>query len=452
MAKKVLNKAREISDAKIQFVSLVDAAANKRKFLTVKAENGEPRFMNYGRILKADSETHYITGVVYEPLTEDTDGEFMTAEEIRKAAYWYAKNGDKVDVQHNFEPNENCTVVENWVAKCDFELNGQSVKEGTWLMTVEVIDDELWSKVEKGEITGFSMGGICTYNEEDVDLDNINKASDDEKQGFLAKMAEFLGIEPVQKGAVADKYAEYMLNGGFWDAFDALSSSLRSWDYRSESYVYETDEDKIAEALEEFGEIITALLTNTKSLTKAITPDGPVEKAGKKISGKNKDALQAIYDSLGSFIKELSDAEEDNSVSKSETINEAANKEDEKVTKSEAEQIVAKAVAAAIAKSTEPSDSQEQDAPGKEAPAETVEKSTQEITPELLEQMVADAVAKAQKPQEEQVTMAQLEEMVSKAVSEAVEPIAKASRLPSGLNSDGVVEKSETTHYLHGIL
>ena len=69
-------KSYEISDAKIMFVSLVDKAANKHKFLITKSQGNEADFQTYGRILKADS--HYVTGIVYEPMTEDTDGNYMT--------------------------------------------------------------------------------------------------------------------------------------------------------------------------------------------------------------------------------------------------------------------------------------------------------------------------------------------------------------------------------------
>jgi hypothetical protein len=98
-----IEKAIEISDAKIHFVSLVDKAANRRQFLITKAEGGQAHFATLGKILKVDEQTHYVTGVVYEPLVEDAHGNFMTEEEIRKAAYWFAKNGDKVDLQHSFE-------------------------------------------------------------------------------------------------------------------------------------------------------------------------------------------------------------------------------------------------------------------------------------------------------------------------------------------------------------
>lgn len=134
-------KAYAISDAKISFVSLVGKAANKHKFLIAKSEDGKANFTTYGNILKADSTAHLVTGIVYEPMVEDTDGNYMTEEEITKAAHWFAKNGNQVDLQHSFEPLKGAVVVESSVTKCDMELEGQSIKKGTWLMTVELQDE-----------------------------------------------------------------------------------------------------------------------------------------------------------------------------------------------------------------------------------------------------------------------------------------------------------------------
>lgn len=77
-------KAYAITDAKISFVSLVNKAANKKQFLITKSENGAARFSTYGRILKMDSDSHFVTGIVYEPMVEDTQGNYMTEEEITK--------------------------------------------------------------------------------------------------------------------------------------------------------------------------------------------------------------------------------------------------------------------------------------------------------------------------------------------------------------------------------
>lgn len=77
-------KSYAISDAKITFVSLVDKAANKHEFLITKAADGQADFQSFGRIIKSDTESHYVTGIVYEPMVEDTDGNYMTEEEITR--------------------------------------------------------------------------------------------------------------------------------------------------------------------------------------------------------------------------------------------------------------------------------------------------------------------------------------------------------------------------------
>lgn len=433
MGREQIGKAREIFDAKIQFVSLVDAAANKRKFLMTKAKDGTCSFVNYGRILKADSESHYVTGIVYEPMTEDTDGEFMTAEEIRKAAYYYVKNFENVDIQHSFEPEKNVSVVESWIAKADFSLGGQDVKEGTWLMTVEVNDDDLWEKIQKEEITGFSMGGICMSSEEETDLAEIekNEVQQDENKGLLTKFAEFLGIKVVEKGAVAEMYAAQARDNNFWAAMDAMRSALRRYDGYSETYVYETDEAKIKEALEDFGNIINGILTGSQPVAKAIEGPEKAEKAAPQEETPGSDNTQE-------------------SITK---------KEDEEVNKAQAEELIAKAIANALGKSADVAEEQPAEQPT-ETPAapENVEKAedqeakAEEITPDLIEKMVGEAIAKAQQPEEPKMTMEEVQTLIAQEVEKAVAPIRKANHLPSNLNDENVVQKSEEPHYLHGIL
>lgn len=158
-----IKKAFEITDARIQFVSLVNKTANKKQFLIMKAEKGQANFSTCGRIVKIDEANHYITGIVYEPMAEDAHGNYMSEEEIIKAAYWFAKNGDSVDIQHSFTALKDAAVVENWVAKADFDIDGETIKKGTWLITVKVSDNEVWDAVQKGEITGFTgmMYRLC---------------------------------------------------------------------------------------------------------------------------------------------------------------------------------------------------------------------------------------------------------------------------------------------------
>lgn len=196
-----IKKAVEISEAKISFVSLVDKAANKRQFLITKAEAGEAQFSTYGKILKVDDNTHYITGIVYEPMVEDSHGNFMTEDAIKKAAYWFAENGDKVDLQHSFEEAKGINVVENYVAPCDMNINSTPIVKGSWIMTVKVSNEKVWKSVQNGEITGFSMGGIGKYSEEDINLNKSETTTEDakEKKSIFKKFAELLGSEIVEK-------------------------------------------------------------------------------------------------------------------------------------------------------------------------------------------------------------------------------------------------------------
>ncbi len=445
--KKDLQKAYEITDAKIQFVSLVDKAANKRQFLLKKEQSGKATFTTYGRIVKTDVENHYVTGIVYEPMEEDSHGNFMTEEEITKAAYWFAKNGDKVDLQHSFEPLDGATVVENWIAKADFEIDGEAIQKGTWLMTVEVTDESVWKGIEKGDITGFSMGGLGNYSEEDIELDNVSKQETKEKKGLLKQLAAALGVNVVEKGAMSELYEERSKGTLFWNAFNSLEEILYKYDNITGRWQYETNEDKVRECLEEFNQIITSILIGKESVIKAIQTNRPVEKAGKKISSKNKETLNGIYESLGAFLKEF-DEQEENESKKSKM-----DKEDKEVTKQDIEQIVSAAIEKAIGTSTQQSAIQKA-----QNSTEVVEKTegksatTTEITPESVEKMVEEAITKALEPQQEsQVTIEQVQEMITTAVTKAIDPVLKSKGLPSNLN--GSIEKSAgDTHYLHGIL
>ncbi len=441
-----VEKATEIKNARIQFVSLVDKAANKRQFLLKKANDGKASFTTYGRIVKTDTENHYVTGIVYEPMEEDSHGDYMTEDEITKAAYYFAKNGDKVDLQHSFEPLDGATVVENWITKADFKIDNEEIRKGTWLMTVEITDADIWDKIEKGEVTGFSMGGVGEYSEEDVDLNEVEKNANDkaDKKGLLTKLAAALGLNIVEKGAMAELYEKRSKGSLFWEAFNSLESTLRRWDCYTDEVQYETDEGKIRECLEDFNRIITDLLSGKESITKAIQTDRPVEKAGKKMSSKNRETLTGIYESLGTFLKEFDDQEEEQD----------ENKEEKEVTKQDVEQIVEAAIAKAVGSAQQDTVQQAQGGTGAVEKAGGKENTpSTEITPESIEKMVEAAIAKALAPQQEEpITADQVEEMIAAAVEKAIDPVLKSRGFPSNLNDSGVEKSADEQHYLYGIL
>lgn len=463
MTRKV-KKAKEITDARISFVSLVDKAANKRQFLIVKDEEGKAAFTTYGKIIKTDSESHFVTGVVYEPMVEDAHGNYMTADEIAKAAYWFAKNGNRVDLQHNFVSADGTAVVESWIAKSDSNIGGADIKEGTWLMTVEITDDDLWQSIENGEITGLSMGGLGVFSKEDTEL---SEASVKKSKGR------------VTKGAVADSYKQVNISSSFWNAFDALRNGLYSYNGYTGVYTYQTDESKIKEALEDFNGIITELLTDaSQSLTKSLfdckpTPEaGRIEKSGRTLSAKNRAALQNLYDDLGTFLADA-DAEKDkpggetgteedkqhdgeekgkkpgDDNSAETTKKTKTTKEGKTMTKSEAEKLVQDAIAKALGQQTE------------QTHAAVTKAEDEEITPDFVQKAVDAAIKKAlgqqeqeqKQEQEQQLTKADLEGFIEAIVKKSVAEVRGSRANPTNLNdASGIVQKSADQHYLHGIL
>ncbi len=426
-----IKKAFAISDAKIGFVSLVDKAANKTQFLIKKAENGSADFLSNGSILKCDAENHYITGIVYEPMTEDAHGNYMTEDEIRKAAYWFTKNGNQIDIQHEFQPIEGATVVESWIEKADCEIEGQPIKKGTWLMTVEISDNEdVWQAVEKGELTGFSMGGVGKYSEVDDDISQVEKSTEKETEhkSIFKRLAIALGFDVVEKGTVTEKFRQKTLSTLFWDAWYSLQETLCKYNYYTDRNEFETNEETIKSALEEFSNIILDVLTE-KNITKALLPsDNEIEKSGKKLSTKNRTTLQNAYDSLGALLAQT------------------AEKEEEEMDAKEIQKMIDDSIAKALnpqGVNTQPSGPEDDETP---------------ITGETVEKMVAAAIqkamgvdTKAENKENQAITSENLESVIDAAVQKAMEPILTAKGLPVNLNDVKEIEKSEEPHYMAGI-
>lgn len=454
--KNKVSKAYAISDAKIKFVSLVDKAANKKQFLITKSDNpGCANFQSFGKILKADAESHFVTGIVYEPMVEDSQGEYMTAEEITKAAHWFMKNDGDVDIQHCFEKANGVEVVESFVAKCDMEINGESIVEGTWIMTMEVTDSTIWDAIEKGDITGFSMGGTGTVSDEDVDLDtgDVEKS---EKKTLFQKLAKAFGYEVIEKGKLTDTYNSRVKSDNFYTAWGSLRDTLEGYTYDEKtgtySWGYSNDEEVIRQALTEFNEIVVGILAKdsvTKALSKA-AEEKPVEKAGKSISSKNMETLTGICNSLSEFISSFaSDEDDDDSecddVDKGSCKNNKTKKEESDMKKSEVESLVQDVVAKAMQPiieqveaitkgdgetSNNGAEGGSEAGSGEPAPTDT------DATPEDVSKAIDNAVAKAVDP-----------------IMKQLEAIRTSRALPSNLNGTPAdVNKSDDSHYLHGFI
>ncbi|WP_393965811.1 XkdF-like putative serine protease domain-containing protein [Exiguobacterium sp. S22-S28] len=185
---------REIKNLVVSHVSIVDKAANKRSFLLTKSEE-QPNVSRDMNILKQDASQQIAYGIVYEPLVKDAHDDYMTADEIEKAAHIFLKDYRQIDKQHDFTSQVG-DVIESYIAPADFELGGETVTKGTWVMAVKVAD-EVWTGIQKGEYTGFSLAGMGEV---------IEKAED--HKSFLAKVKDSVAEVLKDMGILPDEPGE----------------------------------------------------------------------------------------------------------------------------------------------------------------------------------------------------------------------------------------------------
>lgn len=115
----------------------------------------------YVPIAKASQEERTVTGVVLQPEVVDAQGDIMDKGVIRAAAHRFLAGYNtrtKPGLMHkDFKPR--FEIVESYLAPQELTINGKSVAEGSWIMTMKVLDDKVWDQIKKGKLTGFSIGG-----------------------------------------------------------------------------------------------------------------------------------------------------------------------------------------------------------------------------------------------------------------------------------------------------
>jgi len=109
-------------------------------------------------IKKTDEEFRRLEGVVYEPFVEDSQGDWMTDTEIRKAAYEFMAelNSQNVDTSHDDQ------VVDAFIAESYIAKDGDpNYSLGTWVVVIKVDDNDLWNSIVSGEYGGLSLAGTA---------------------------------------------------------------------------------------------------------------------------------------------------------------------------------------------------------------------------------------------------------------------------------------------------
>lgn len=112
----------------------------------------------FNRYFAKEEEKRLVYGIVLEPDTVDAQDDYISAEAIEKTAHNFMLNSQIIRDGHTKEGL--AKVVESMIAPIDFELMGQPIKKGSWVLVTKITDDMIWEGVKKGEYTGYSIGGV----------------------------------------------------------------------------------------------------------------------------------------------------------------------------------------------------------------------------------------------------------------------------------------------------
>lgn len=165
----------------VEFVSAVDTPAQSSEWLIAKnAEDptGEnhrwktevPVFVeksyadfDEAETSKDDGDRQIAFAPVLVPGEADKQGDVIPDHEIEKAAHGYLSNHRKVDADHDLFDGKG-TPVESWTLKRDMSFvkpdgnESRTYPKGTWIMGIK-FDDETWSRLKSGELSGLSIYG-----------------------------------------------------------------------------------------------------------------------------------------------------------------------------------------------------------------------------------------------------------------------------------------------------
>lgn len=108
-------------------------------------------------ITKTDKFNRIVKGIVYTANDIDTDGESISVEDVQKMAWDFLifRKEKNIDIQHDWQES-GCHVVESYFT----EKDDPNFPEYSWVMAVKCTD-EIFDKVVKGELNGFSFGGYA---------------------------------------------------------------------------------------------------------------------------------------------------------------------------------------------------------------------------------------------------------------------------------------------------
>lgn len=112
----------------------------------------------YHTILQKSEDAGFVLAPALVPEERDLQGDIVSAEVIEQAAHDYMQESQTVGLMHKAVA-QGVVLVESYIARCDMEIEGVSVKKGTWLTGYKIYNQELRGAILSGVFNGVSIGG-----------------------------------------------------------------------------------------------------------------------------------------------------------------------------------------------------------------------------------------------------------------------------------------------------
>lgn len=140
-------------------------------------------------IVRKDVDKQIVYGVVYAPGEVDAHGDIMSSEAIEMMAHKFmqlmvAKGAAVIDQQHDNVPLA-AYPVESYIET----VEGLDWPVGSWVLGVKIEDNEIWSRIKKGELNGYSFEAMVSKMpavvDIEMDLDMLSVTGDAEGHNHL---------------------------------------------------------------------------------------------------------------------------------------------------------------------------------------------------------------------------------------------------------------------------
>ena len=111
-------------------------------------------------VKSVNEELKQATFVVMVPDEVDLHGDVISEDEVRKACHNFNKHCNQANLFH-ITKTATFEFAENYCSLVDFVLGDKFVLKGTWLTTIQVHDDTLWSLIKSGDICSVSINATA---------------------------------------------------------------------------------------------------------------------------------------------------------------------------------------------------------------------------------------------------------------------------------------------------